>query len=47
MTVLDPQYSDAGLGKRVAGVMPRSLFDDLSIGLLLSLGVLIVLTFPN
>jgi hypothetical protein len=47
MTVLDPQYSDAGLGKLVAGVLPRSLFDDLSIGLLLSLGVLIVLTFPN
>src|SRR3954447_15879105 len=47
MTVLDPRYSDASLGKLVAGVLPRSLFDDLSIGLLLSVGVLIVLTFPN
>ena len=47
MTVLDPRYPDAGLGKLVAGILPRSLFDDLSIGLLLSVGVLIVLTFPN
>src|SRR3954468_12850369 len=47
MSVLDPRYSDAGLGKLVAGVLPRSLFDDLSIGLLLSVGVLIVLTFPS
>src|SRR5690349_6336074 len=47
MTVLDPRYPDASLSKLVAGVLPRSLFDDLSLGLLLSVGVLIVLTFPN
>ena len=47
MTVLDPRYSDAGLSRLVAGVLPHSLFYDLSLGLLLSIGVLIVLTFPE
>src|SRR3954468_19175850 len=47
MSVLDPRYSDASLSRLVAGVLPHSLFDDLSLGLLLSAGVLIVLTFSN
>ena len=47
MTVIDPRYSDAGLGRLVAGVLPHSLFYDLSLGLLLSIGVLIVLSFPE
>ena len=47
MTVIDPRYPDAGLDGLVAGVLPHSLFYDLSLGLLLSIGVLIVLSFPE
>ncbi|UEM02519.1 glycosyltransferase family 39 protein [Skermanella rosea] len=47
MTVIDPRLPQSAFDRVAAGALPRSLFDDLALGLLLSLGVLIVLTFSN